>query len=210
MSVRYILASASPRRREILTQVGISFEVMASDVEEIITETVPEKMVMELATLKSNDIRDRILVDIKEKPDSDLIENDADMHERIEYDRIYVIGADTMVFCDGLHMGKPHDEEDAFRMLDMLQGNTHQVITGVCVNELISGTQTVFAETTDVSVVRMNEEQIRDYIKTGECLDKAGSYAIQGYFSRYINRIEGDYYNVVGFPICSFCEKIIS
>lgn len=192
MNNRYILASASPRRREILAQVGISFEVMAGNVEEVITETIPERMVMELAALKSNDIRNK------------LQDNPCDKG----YDNIYVIGADTMVFCNNIHMGKPGSYEQAFDMIRMLQGNTHQVITGVCVNELISGRQITFAETTNVNVVPMSDSQIHEYISVGESMDKAGAYAVQGYFSRYVKGIEGDYFNVVGFPVCRFFTEI--
>lgn len=192
MNNRYILASASPRRREILAQVGISFEVMAGNVEEVITETIPERMVMELAALKSNDIRNKL----QDNPCGK------------GYDNIYVIGADTMVFCNNIHMGKPGSYEQAFDMIRMLQGNTHQVITGVCVNELISGRQITFAETTNVNVVPMSDSQIHEYISVGESMDKAGAYAVQGYFSRYVKGIEGDYFNVVGFPVCRFFTEI--
>lgn len=192
MNNKYILASASPRRKEILTQVGISFEVMVSNVEEIITETIPERMVIELASLKSNDIKEKLSI---YEPDG-------------MFDNIYVIGADTMVFCNNEHMGKPKSPEHAFEMIKKIQGNTHQVITGVCVNELISGKQIVFAETTNVIVVPMNDEQIREYLSQNESMDKAGGYAVQGYFSRFVKGIEGDYFNVVGFPICRFCEEL--
>ena len=192
MNNRYILASASPRRREILAQVGISFEVMAGNVEEVITETIPERMVMELAALKSNDIRNKLQDNLCGKG----------------YDNIYVIGADTMVFCNNIHMGKPSSYEQAFDMIRMLQGNTHQVITGVCVDELISGRQVTFAETTNVNVVPMSDSQIHEYIGVGESMDKAGAYAVQGYFSRYVKGIEGDYFNVVGFPVCRFFTEI--
>ena len=192
MNNRYILASASPRRREILAQVGISFEVMAGNVEEVITETIPERMVMELAALKSNDIRNKL----QDNPCGK------------GYDNIYVIGADTMVFCNNIHMGKPGSYEQAFDMIRMLQGNTHQFITGVCVNELISGRQITFAETTNVNVVPMSDSQIHEYISVGESMDKAGAYAVQGYFSRYVKGIEGDYFNVVGFPVCRFFTEI--
>ena len=192
MGNRYILASASPRRKEILTQVGISFEVMVSDVEEIITETIPERMVMELAMLKSNDIKEKISL---EKFGS-------------TYDNIFIIGADTMVFCGDEHMGKPESTQHAFEMIKKIQGNTHQVITGVCVNELITGKQIVFSETTNVNVVPMTDEQIMEYISQNESMDKAGGYAVQGYFSRYVKGIEGDYFNVVGFPACRYSLEL--
>lgn len=188
---KYILASASPRRKEILANVGISFEVIASKCEEVITELVPDKMVMELAGLKSDDVKARV------------INNTYD-----EYDEVYIIGADTMVFHNGKHMGKPVDDNDAYDMINRIQGDTHQVITGVCVNCLKTNRRIVFAETTEVNVVPMTEQEIWEYIHKNDSKDKAGAYGIQGPFSQYVSSINGDYYNVVGFPISRFCSEI--
>ena len=114
-----------------------------------------------------------------------------------------ILGADTVVVFEGKILGKPKDEEDAVQTLKMLQGNTHQVYTGVTILENICGKwqKTSFAEKTDVTFYPVSEKEIRDYVKTKEPMDKAGSYGIQGKFAPFIDRIEGDYYNVVGLPV---------
>ncbi len=186
---RVILASASPRRLELLRQVGIEPEVEPSHVEEVITSTVPDQVVMELSRQKAEDI--------------------AAQHSGEE---VIVIGADTVVSFEGNILGKPKDEADAVRMIDMLQGHIHQVYTGVtlvfCGKPSGKMTDPVenhpktltFAEKTDVSVCPMTKEQICDYVKTGEPMDKAGAYGIQGYFAAWVSEISGDYNNVVGLP----------
>ncbi len=194
-----ILASASPRRRELLSQIGIEYEVIPSKREEIVTSTVPSEIVMELAKQKAEDIA--IQVNIPGK---------------------LVLGADTIVALNGEVMGKPTDEADAFTMILKLQNNTHQVYTGVSISFLKEdGTvfSHVFYEETEVLVYPMSKEEIHGYIKTKastssatvskwdaesipfECEDKAGGYGIQGSFAAYIQGIKGDYNNVVGLPI---------
>lgn len=182
-----ILASGSPRRKEILEGLGVQFLVRPSAREEKITETVPEQAVMELAFQKAEDIA-----------------------EQTEEDCI-VIGADTVVVNDGAILGKPADEEDAKRMLRQLQGHAHQVYTGVAViikeqGEVRSRT---FAACTNVHVRSMTEEQICRYVALGESKDKAGAYAIQGKFAWYITGFEGDYLNVVGFPAAKLYEVML-
>lgn len=174
-----ILASASPRRRELLRQAGISFSVMVSDAEEKTTETEPEKVVEELAFLKARAVVDSI------------------------GNRAAVIGADTIVAVNGKILGKPENQEDAARMLGLLQGRTHQVYTGVAVllKEAVGEVQHLFSEKTDVTMYPMTAAEIRSYIETGEPMDKAGAYGIQGRAAVYIKKIDGDYNNVVGLPI---------
>ena len=173
---RVILASASPRRLDLLRQVGIEPEIEPSHVEEVITSTVPDQVVMELSRQKAEDI--------------------AALHTGED---AVVIGADTVVAYDGKILGKPKDEADAFQMIQMLQGNTHQVYTGVT---LICGEKkTSFYEKSDVSVYPMTEEEIWEYIHTGEPMDKAGAYGIQGYFAKYIREIQGEYTTIVGLPV---------
>lgn len=172
-----ILASASPRRKELLEQIGIQFKVVKSSVEEVITETEPDKVVMELSGQKAEDVA-------------------AGLNDR--KDRI-VIGADTIVFCQGKILGKPKDESDAFAMLEGLAGKSHSVFTGVTL--LIGDRMISFAEETKVNVKDMTHEEIRRYIATKEPMDKAGSYGIQGRFAAFVSGIEGDYNNVVGLPV---------
>ena len=177
-----ILASASPRRKEILELADLKFDVMPSDAQEITTKTAPNEVVMELASLKAKDI-----------------------YKKSEKQSM-IVGADTVVAYQGQILGKPTDEADAKRMLTMLSGQTHEVYTGVCVIE--DGKTKTFYEETKVTFYEISDEQIDRYIKTGEPMDKAGSYGIQGKAAVFIKGIEGDYYNVVGFPIARFLQEI--
>ena len=170
-----ILASASPRRKEILELADLKFDV-------ITTKTAPNEVVMELASIKAKDI-----------------------YKKSEKQSM-VVGADTVVAYQGQILGKPADEADAKRMLTMLSGQTHEVYTGVCVIE--DGKTKTFYEETKVTFYEISDEQIDRYIKTGEPMDKAGSYGIQGKAAVFIKGIEGDYYNVVGFPIARFLQEI--
>jgi septum formation protein len=183
---KIILASGSPRRRELLEQIGYTFEIVTSEKEEVYQSTEPQEIVKELALLKAKDVAEKIVSDRGE--DSDRL----------------IIGADTVVTHQGKILGKPKDKEDAARMLEALQGDAHDVYTGVAVisydeegkEEVIS-----HAVGTKVYVDPMTEEEIREYIATGEPMDKAGAYGIQGRFAAHISKIEGDYYNVVGLPV---------
>lgn len=177
-----ILASASPRRKEILKLANLKFDVMPSDAQEITTKTAPNEVVMELASIKAKDI-----------------------YKKSEKQSM-IVGADTVVAYQGQILGKPTDEADAKRMLTMLSGQTHEVYTGVCVIE--DGKTKTFYEETKVTFYEISDEQIDHYIKTGEPMDKAGSYGIQGKAAVFIKGIEGDYYNVVGFPIARFLQEI--
>ena len=173
---RVILASASPRRQELLKQIGISFEVMPSQKEEKADFPEPRKLVEALSAQKAEDIR-----------------------EQTADDAALVIGADTVVCCDGMVLGKPKDEEDACSMLSMLQGRKHQVYTGVT---LCWGRERLtFSERTEVEFYPMSREQILFYISTKEPMDKAGAYGIQGLGAMWVKGIEGDYNNVVGLPV---------
>jgi len=177
-----ILASASPRRKEILELADLEFDVMPSDAQEITTKTAPNEVVMELASIKAKDI-----------------------YKKSEKQSM-IVGADTVVAYQGQILGKPTDKADAKRMLTMLSGHTHEVYTGVCVIE--DGKTKTFYEETKVTFYEISDEQIDHYIKTGEPMDKAGSYGIQGKAAVFIKGIEGDYYNVVGFPIARFLQEI--
>ncbi len=177
-----ILASASPRRRELLTQAGFSFQVESIPVaEDPRPGEDPIHLVKRLAREKAQAVFS------------------AATHRHATEDSLLVLGADTVVVCDHEILGKPADDADAARMLRLLAGRTHQVITGVC---LISSLGVeVAAETTRVTMLTLSEEEILAYIATGEPMDKAGAYAIQGHASRWIPRIVGCYFNVVGLPL---------
>jgi septum formation protein len=179
-----VLASASPRRQELLRNAGIAFTVQAADIPELpLARESPKNLAERLA-------REKALTVFRRRPE-DL-----------------VLGADTVVFADGQILGKPRDADDALRMLRLLSGRAHQVITGVCLAG--PGTHTpgssigfedIRAESTRVTMQSLTEKDIREYVASGEPMDKAGAYAIQGIASRWISRIEGDYFNVVGLPV---------
>ena len=170
-----VLASASPRRQELLRSAGISFEVQPADIPE---NALPGEAAKDCAERLA---RDKALAVARRRP-----------HD-------FVLGADTVVVVDGQLLGKPTDAADAARMLRLLSGREHQVITGVCL--VVSGQPTVASETTVVTMSEITEKDIADYVASGEPMDKAGAYAIQGLASRWIPRIEGDYSNVVGLPV---------
>ena len=172
-----ILASQSPRRKELLAQIGLAFTVKISHCEEKAEGRTPEEIVMGLSARKA-----------------------AAAAEDLPAGKI-VLGADTIVVLDGEILGKPRDEEDAFRMLAGLQGRDHMVYTGVTLLRTGDGERRSFAEGTRVSVWPMTEAEIRTYIASGESRDKAGSYGIQGRFAAFIRGIDGDYTNVVGLPV---------
>ncbi len=190
MNKRIILASASPRRREILSQVGLSFEVKVSHAEEITESRIPSEMVMELSDLKAEDIFSSLSEEAKKE--------------------VLVIGADTVVAQNGTVMGKPGTQDRAEEMLNALQGKVHHVYTGVTLiwENMGEVCKKSFFEETAVEIYPMTKEEIRDYIKTGEPMDKAGAYGIQGIFAAHIKGITGDYYNVVGLPIGRLCQEI--
>src|SRR5580658_9009429 len=170
-----VLASASPRRQELLRNAGITFEVQPANIPEDpqpgeSAKDYTERLAREKALAVANQRRHDV-----------------------------VLGADTVVVVDSQLLGKPSDPADAARMLRMLSGRKHQVITGVCL--VVGGQPSVASETTLVTVSEITDKEIADYVSSGEPMDKAGAYAIQGIASRWIPRIEGDYSNVVGLPV---------
>jgi septum formation protein len=177
-----ILASASPRRRELLTQAGVEFAVESADIDEAVQPgEAPAKYVQRLAVEKAQAVWDR------HKAEDDSA------------DPITVVGADTTVVLDGKMLGKPVDQADARRMLELLSGRTHQVLTGVAA---ITRRATVSeVEITQVYFDLIGESELVKYLASGEPLDKAGAYGIQGYAARWIPKIEGCYFNVVGLPL---------
>ncbi len=188
---RIILASASPRRRELLEQIGMTFEVIPSDIEEKTKSHIPCEVVMELSCMKAMDIFEKLPLERRESA--------------------IVTGADTVVALEERMMGKPADEKQAREMLSLLQGKTHQVYTGVTMVWQKNGqppSRCTFYEKTDVRMYPMSEEEICRYVETGEPMDKAGAYAIQGRCAAFIKEIRGDFYNVVGLPVGRFCQEI--
>ena len=180
--MKLVLASKSPRRSEILKNAGYEFTVRVADADETIPDgTKPEDAVVFLAARKAMAV---------ERADDET-----------------VLGADTIVVLDNKILGKPKDREDAYNMLKSLSGRAHSVFTGVCIIE--NGKSMTFAEETQVEFLSLTDEEIYEYIDTNDCYDKAGAYGIQGYASKFIRRISGDYFNVVGLPISAIFEKFL-
>lgn len=183
--LKVILASGSPRRREILEQVGVAFEVKQSDVEEVTTQTEPREVVRELSCQKAWAVAAQCKEDV------------------------LVIGADTIVAHGDTILGKPRNDAHAKEMLQLLQGNSHHVYTGVTlVYKHGEQTESVsFAEDTRVFIASMDDGQMDAYLATGEHRDKAGAYAVQGRFAIYVQGLDGDYYNVVGLPVSRLYQE---
>ncbi|MCI8292584.1 MAG: septum formation inhibitor Maf [Hespellia sp.] len=191
MKKKIILASGSPRRKELLEQIGIPFEVVISHVEEVRTKEEPSEIVLELALQKAEAVLEQFPV--KERAG------------------IVVLGADTIVVKAGKILGKPRDEEEAVEMIRSLQGQCHRVYTGVVILETDESKGrkcSTHVEETKVFVHTMTEDEISGYVATKEPLDKAGAYGIQGTFAAYIDRIEGDFYNVVGLPVAYVYRRL--
>lgn len=186
MNYQIILASASPRRTQLLKTAGICHTVRPSQKEEILTSAIPEQVVEELSRQKAEDIA-----------------------EHAE-DGTIVIGADTVVALEGQIMGKPSSKEDAERMLTLLSGKTHEVSTGVTLirkggpkDEILT-----FSDTAQVEMYPISQEEMQAYIETGEPMDKAGAYAIQGRGMVFVRRISGDYNTVVGLPVARVYHEL--
>ncbi|MFG6384443.1 MAG: Maf family protein [Lachnospiraceae bacterium] len=210
MSERYklILASASPRRKELLEQIGIKFEILPAKGEEILTSNIPSQAVLELSKQKATEVAEQVeksILNLSKQKMNELVEQKEQMQKGI-----VVLGADTIVVFKDKILGKPKDTADAINMLQMLSGNIHSVFTGVTLFILEEDNKRIvsFYEETKVSMYSMTKEEITAYVKTKEPMDKAGAYGIQGRGARYIERMEGDYYNVVGLPIGRIYQEL--
>lgn len=239
--MKIYLASASPRRRELLEQIGLKFEVKVSHVEERVTASEPGRVVEELSMQKAEAVLAELTARKAEAVPEELTVRKAEAvlaeltlqenasgeagktdcqksgvdTEKAKSPRganeILVIGADTVVELDGRILGKPSGPEQAAEMLGRLAGRTHRVYTGVTLLYRTGEGETLrktFHEVTRVSFYPMSEKEITCYLNTGDCLDKAGAYGIQGFCARYIRGIEGDYHNVVGLPVGRLYQEV--
>lgn len=184
----YILASASPRRKELLSQIGIDFRIDISGANEITSSDKPEDIVKDLSYIKA--------MDVFRRQNKDAV----------------VIGADTIVFANGKVLGKPKDISEAYEMIHMLQGTVHHVYTGVTLvwSENTDIRHKSFYEMTEVEIYPMSDNEMNQYVSMKEPYDKAGGYAVQGYFARYVKGINGDYNNVVGLPVGRLYQELNS
>ena len=211
-NVRLVLASASPRRRELLSQIGLEFTVMPSTKEENAKTTEAGALVQELSRPKAVDIWEQLSGGQGQNPDADQEQISEETQEPNlngkRQPELLVIGADTVVCCEGKILGKPHSREAAAEMLTALQGRSHEVYTGVT---LYSQSETVtFFECTQVEFYPMTEVEISEYIDSKEPMDKAGAYGIQGLGARFVKGIRGDYNNVVGLPVGRLYQELKS
>lgn len=186
--IKLILASQSPRRREILENLGIPFRVITSDADETCDERDPRRFVETLALRKGRAVLERMMAD--GSADEDTV----------------ILAADTVVAAEGEILGKPRDRADAERMLWLLSGKTHRVISGIAL--LSPSHQAVASESTGVIFAKLSPSDVDFYVSTSEPYDKAGGYAVQGLASLFINGLEGDYFNVVGLPVKRFCDLL--
>lgn len=185
MQKKIILASASPRRRELLKLIGLEFEVIPSDVEENIeNEPFSIELIENLA-----------------------VEKAVDVAEKIDFPA-FVIGSDTVVLINNKVLGKPKDKEDAFNMLKMLGGKTHQVLSAIAVIDTEAGKILKDSVISDVTFKELSDEEIKSYIQTNEPMDKAGAYAIQGVGSIFVKSIKGCYFNIVGISVFKLAEML--
>lgn len=186
---KIILASQSPRRREILKLVNMDFDVIPSDCDENIDYDSPSDMVCKLSFIKANDIALKIK---KDEPNTQHI----------------VIGSDTTVLFEGEVLGKPKNKQDAFEMLKRMSGQTHIVYTGVSVIDTLNNKTETFFEETKVTFYDVTDEEINNYIETGDPMDKAGAYGVQGLGAFLVKKVEGDYFTVVGLPIAHLLQVL--
>ncbi|MBS5787622.1 Maf family protein [Clostridioides mangenotii] len=180
-----ILASASPRRKEILENYNVNFNIIKSEIDEVILDhELPIQVVMRLALEKGMDV---------------ACKNQGEL----------VIAADTIVVLDDMILGKPKDESDAYNTLNSLSGREHQVVTGISLINLADNKKVVDYVVSKVKFKNLSEKLILDYLKTGEFQDKAGAYGIQGYGALLVDEIKGDYFNIVGLPISKLNDLLI-
>ncbi len=185
MAVKIILASKSPRRKEILQNLGIKFDIMVADADESSDISDPEELVKTLAERKGRAVKEKLSGDIEDK---------------------LIIASDTLVYADREFLGKPRDRADAERMIRKLSGKAHCVVSGIYI--YYGGHEEKAAASTKVIFDKLTEDEIFAYLDTGEPYDKAGAYAIQGLASAFISGIEGDYFNVVGLPVNTLCKTL--
>lgn len=199
MDYKIVLASKSPRRKEILEMAGFEFDIWPSTKDEIIISTNPSEVCVELSRQKAIDVASQIKTFNDENT------------ELVTPQNVMVIGSDTIVSIDNEILGKPKDEAQAFEMLNKLSGKTHTVYTGVTLVFMSKDGRVgeySFFDSTDVTFYHLDEDEINEYIATGSPLDKAGAYGAQDMASRFVKKLDGSFHNVMGFPISRLCYEL--
>jgi len=198
--IRIVLASKSPRRKELIEDAGFKTIIIPSDADENIEEKDPAELVMKLSAIKALSVYELIKDNTGKCEELLEISNNAGKTDINIGEQDIVLGADTVVCAGGKILGKPADKDEAREMIKLLEGNVHSVFTGFTLVFANGKTVTDYAET-KVHVYPMSDEEIENYISTSEPYDKAGAYGIQGLFGKYVEKIDGDYNNVVGLPV---------
>lgn len=181
MQPHLVLASGSPRRKELLQSIGLNFSVIASNIDESLAERDPRKFVIELSLAKARDVASKIQADLKE--------------------RTLVLGSDTIVVLDQQILGKPDTSEHAYEMLMQLSGKAHQVYTGVSVVDLPDGEEASICQSSSVIFRKLDPQEARFYANSEEPMDKAGAYALQGTAAAFVDKVDGCYSNIIGLPL---------
>ncbi len=224
-NTKIILASGSPRRKELISQAGLDFSIEISDVDETVDSQDAEKTVKELAERKAdavakNHLRGEATGNLQNEVEENMQRNanceqgeaSNDSQDKVNSkEELLIVSADTVVALDNHVIGKPKDEEDALKILMSLSGKTHDVYTGVCCISMLDGnvtTKDCFVVRTAVTMYDFDESEALEYIASGEPMDKAGAYGIQGIGARLVEKIDGDYNNVVGFPLATFLRRM--
>ncbi len=224
-NTKIILASGSPRRKELLSQAGLDFSIEISDVDETVDTQDAEKTVKELAERKANavaknhlrgeatgNLQNEVEENMQRNANCEQGEASNDSQDKVNSkEELLIVSADTVVALDNHVIGKPKDKEDALKILMSLSGKTHDVYTGVCCISMLDGnvtTKDCFVVRTAVTMYDFDESEALEYIASGEPMDKAGAYGIQGIGARLVEKIDGDYNNVVGFPLATFLRRI--
>ncbi len=224
-NTKIILASGSPRRKELLSQAGLDFSIEISDVDETVDTQDAEKTVKELAERKADavaknhlrggatgNLQNEVEENMQRNANCEQGEASNDSQGKVNSkEELLIVSADTVVALDNHVIGKPKDEEDALKILMSLSGKTHDVYTGVCCISMLDGnvtTKDCFVVRTAVTMYDFDESEALEYIASGEPMDKAGAYGIQGIGARLVEKIDGDYNNVVGFPLATFLRRM--
>ena len=206
--MKLVLASGSEWRERLLAGLGLPYEVVVSGMEERVYEgEEPEEMVARLAVEKAMAVVTRLREGVFRTPSGSPLEKGRNLDED---ERILVVGADTTVVCEGEMIGKPENREDARRIVNILQGKTHQVLTGVCVMDLDTMDKRVEVDSTDVVIMPMSEEQVEAYLNTDEWEGKAGGYQVQRAMAEYLADLQGSISNVIGLPLLVLEEMLES
>ncbi len=209
MAVQLVLASQSPRRKELLERIGFTIRTVPAEIDEVALEgETPTEFVKRLAREKVLTVVDRLQATVSNLAEAGQTSQSSSILTSKDAQIRWIVGADTVVVLDNDLLGKPTDQDHAFDMLQRLSGREHKVITGFCIFDLLKNKEGLQAVVSTVRFKRVTRPEIEKYLGTGESLDKAGAYAVQGIGAYLIDSIQGSYTNVVGLPLCQMMEML--